>query len=130
MLRGFLLSLPLLGGTIKDCSPSGSIARIDSMGINPVSPKAGDNSTVWVAYTLPTEVTSGTIKYSYWLNYIPFTPTTIDLCSQEVCPFEPATYNSSGSSTFPDVSGRIEGRIEWFNQEGTTIWCVDTVYLV
>lgn len=130
MLRGFLMALAILKGTIKDCSQSGSIAKIDSMGINPVTPQPGDNSTIWVSYDLSKEVTGGSVKYSYWLNYIPFAPTTIHLCSQEACPLQPGCYNSSGSSTFPDVSGRIEGRIEWTDQDGNPIWCVDTIYSV
>ena len=130
MLRGFLMALTLLKGTIKDCSPAGSIAKVESMGISPVNPQPGDNSTIWVSYDLSKEVMGGTVKYSYWVNFIPFQPTTIDICSQEACPIEPGTYNSSGSSEFPDVSGRIEGKIEWFDQDGTPIWCVDTIYSV
>ncbi len=129
MLRGVLSALPLLGGTIKDCSAPNSVAIVESMGINPASPKAGDNSTVWVSYELLKEVTGGSVTYSYWVNYIAFTPTTVDLCSQEACPLELAVY-SSGSSIFPDVKGRIEGKIEWFDQDNQPIWCVDTVYLV
>lgn len=130
MLRGFLMALIALRGTIKDCSQSGSIAKIDSMGIDPISPKPNDNSTIWVAYDLSKEVTGGSVKYSYWLNYIPFAPTTVDLCSQEACPLQPGFYNSSGSSLFPDVSGRIEGKIEWTDQDDNPIWCVDTIYNV
>ncbi len=124
------MALTLLKGSIKDCSPTGSIATIDSMGIDPISPQPGDNSTVWVAYDLSKDVTGGTVKYSYWLNFIPFPPEEIDLCSQEVCPIEAGFYNSSGISEFPDVHGRIEGKIEWFDQDGSPIWCVDTIYSV
>lgn len=130
MLRGFLMALALLKGTIKDCTPVGSIAKVDSMGINPVYPRPGDNSTVWVAYDLSKEVVGGTVKYSYWLNFIPFQPTTIDICSQESCPIEPGCYNSSGSSDFPELSGRVEAKVEWFDQYRTPIWCVDTIYSV
>jgi hypothetical protein len=130
MLRGFLTALAILRGTIRDCSPDGSLATIQSMGIDPVTPKAGDNSTIWVAYDLPTEVTGGTVTYTYSLNYIPFQPTTVDLCVQEACPLAAGSHNASGSSSFPDVSGRLEGKIEWHDQSGTPIWCVDTVYSV
>lgn len=130
MLRGFLMALALYQGTIHDCSTSGSVAKITSMGIDPISPVAGDNSTIWVAYDLSKQVTGGSVKYSYWVNFIPFAPTVIDLCSQEACPLEPAFYNSSGSSIFPDVSGRVEIKIEWTDQDNQQIWCVDTIYSV
>ena len=122
------MALTILRGTIRDCTRSGSVASVQSMGIDPVSPKAGDNSTVWVAYDLSKDVTSGTVTYSDWVKYGPFTPTTVDLCSQEACPIQAGCYNSSGSSTFPDVKGRIEGKIEWFDQDNQPIWCVDTIY--
>jgi len=130
MLRGFITALALFKGTITDCSKLGSVATISSMGIDPISPKAGDNSTIWVAYDLSKQVTGGTVKYSYWVNFIPFSPTVIDLCSQEACPLVPAYYNSSGSSIFPDVSGRVEIKIEWADQDNTPIWCVDTIYSI
>lgn len=131
MLRGFLMmTLSLLDGSIKDCSAPDSIAKILSMGINPVNPKPGDNSTIWINYDLSKEVTSGTIKYSYWVNFIPFAPETVNLCEQENCPLEAGEYNVSGSSIFPDLSGRIEGKIEWFDENETPIWCVNTIYNV
>lgn len=130
MLRGFLMALALYSGTIKDCSPDGSLATIEAMGLNPVSPQPGDNTTTWVMYDLPTTVTGGTVKYSYWLNFIPFTPDVIDLCSQEICPLESGVYNVSGSVSFPDVSGRLETRIEWFDQDETPMWCVDTIFSI
>lgn len=129
MLRGFLMALALLKGSIQDCSSSNSIATITSMGINPESPKPGDNSTIWVAYDLSKDVTGGTVQYSYKLNYIPITPTVVNLCDQEECPIPAGCYNASGSSTFPDVSGRIEGKIEWFNENDEPIWCVNTIYM-
>lgn len=125
-----MMALSLLSGSIKDCSAPDSVAKVLSMGINPVNPKPGDNSTVWINYDLSKQVTGGSIKYSYWVNFIPFTPETVDLCQQESCPLEPGVYNVSGSFIFPDVSGRVEDKIEWFDENDTPIWCVNTIYNV
>lgn len=130
MLRGFLMAVAMMQGTIDDCSPSGSIADITSMGLNPVSPLPGDNSTVWVAYDLSQDVTGGKVVYSTWVNNLPFPVSTVNLCDQEACPLTPGCYNSSGSSIFPDITGKIEARIEWFDQNDQPIWCVDTIYRI
>jgi hypothetical protein len=124
------MALAIFKGTITDCSQPNSIGKITSMGIDPIFPMAGDNSTIWVAYDLSKQVSGGSVKYSYWVNFIPFAPTVIDLCSQEACPLEPAFYNSSGSSIFPDVSGRVEIKIEWTDQDNQQIWCTDTIYSI
>ena len=130
MLRGFLMALAIYKGTVYDCSPENSIAKIESMELDPISPIPGQNSTLWVAYDLSKEVTGGFVNYTYSWNFIPFEPTTVDLCSQEECPLKPACYNSSGTSVFPDVTGYIEAKIEWFDQNVDPIWCVNVIYNV
>lgn len=130
MLRGFLLAISMLSGTIENCSPSNSLAKIEKMGISPVNPQPGDLSTIWIEYTLPKDVTGGTATYAYTLNYIPFKPYSVDLCSENECPLVAGYHNSSGTSTFPDVSGRIDGKITWATTDGTPVWCVRTIYNV
>jgi len=121
----------LLNGSIKDCSAPDSVAKIISMGINPVNPIPGENSTIWVNYDLSKDVTVGSIKYSFWMNFIPFEPTITELCEQESCPLEAGVYNVTGTTVFPtSLSGRLESKIEWFDENESPIWCVDTIYNV
>jgi hypothetical protein len=130
MLRGFLIGLSVLSGSIQDCSRPNSIGEIVDMGISPLNPVAGDNSTLWVTFDSSQAITGGTATYSYTLNYIPFPKDIIPLCDQTDCPVPIGISNATGYTIFPDVSGRIEIRIEWETEVGTPIWCVKTTYSV
>jgi hypothetical protein len=117
--------------TIQSCGTGrATLLGFDSQ---PATPVAGDNVSLWVAYTIPAPaVTNGTATYKVTLNGIPL-PSTVDpLCTQTTCPKEPDTiYNETSWSIFPSgVSGKIVSRIEWADQETTPLWCVETTWRV
>ena len=122
------MALMIYGGSVQDCTPVGSLSHIVETGIYPLSPKAGETSYLWVNFDLSKTVTAGNATYSYSLNYIPFEPTTVDLCSQTVCPLYPGVQNVTGNSTFPAIVGLLEAKVEWADQNGDSIWCVKTTY--
>lgn len=128
MLRGFLMALAIYGGTVEDCTSSGAISHVISTGISPLNPKAGDMSYLWVNFDLSKDVYSGSATYSYSLNYIPFQPSTVDLCSQISCPLYAGVQNLTGNTTFPAVTGLLEAKVEWNDINGEQIWCVKTTY--
>ena len=126
MMRFTLLSLYLTNAIalIKDCSNPTSLFKFNALGFWPDPAIKNENSTISFAYTTPgPTVTAGTAKYSYTYNFIPLSPTTTDLCTQTTCPIEPGTYNQSSSSTFPDVSGSLTIKVEWFNPDGAQLLC-------
>ena len=117
-------------GTIKSCGTgTATLLGFDSQ---PATPVAGDNVTLWVAYTLPSAVTAGNAIYTVTLNGIPFTPTVDELCTQTACPKAAnTTYNETSWSIFPSgISGRIVSQIEWTDQNDQTLWCVETSWRV
>lgn len=128
MLTKFLGALTLYKGTVQDCTPSNAISKVLGIGIDPVNPKPGDTSYMWVNFDLSKDVYGGTATYSYSWNYIPFDPTIVPLCEQSPCPIYAGVQNMTGNSTFPDVSGLVEVRVEWADDTGTPIWCVQTTY--
>ena len=117
--------------TIKSCGTGrATLLGFDSQ---PATPIAGDNVTLWVAYTIPGEpVTDGNATYTVTLNGIPFPATTEDLCLATDCPKESNTiYNESSWSIFPSgVSGKIVSQIEWTDQTDALLWCVETTWRV
>jgi len=126
MMRLTLLALCLMNvfAAIKDCSKPNSLFKFNALGFWPDPAIKNENSTISFAYTNPgTTVTAGTAKYSYTYNFIPLTPTTADLCTQTTCPIAPGTYNQSSSSTFPDLTGQLVIKIEWFNAGGEILLC-------
>lgn len=117
--------------TIKSCGTGrATLLGFDS---SPATPVAGDNVTLWVAYTIPEPaITGGTATYKVTLNGIPFTPTTEDLCTQTVCPKAANTpHNETSWSIFPSgISGKIASQIEWTDQTNALVWCIETTWRV
>lgn len=107
-------------------------AALLSFDSQPVSPKAGDNVTLWVAYDLPAPaVTNGTAIYSFSLNGIPFAPTVDPLCTQTECPIDVGVHNETSSSIFPSgITGKIVSQIAWRDQDDALLWCVETTWRV
>lgn len=131
LLRGLLTFLAATV-SLKNCgNPSTDEGVINSMGFSPINPIAGDNTTLWVDYTLNSPITGGIATYSVSLNGIPFTPTVDDLCTQTFCPKELGTYNETSSSIFPSgLSGKIVSKIQWTNQDNLPVWCVETTFKI
>jgi ML domain len=124
-MRSVLLALlsSSAAASITNCNAN-SAFKINALGFWPDPAVRNANSTVSFDFTVPAEVTKGTAKYSFNFNGIPFQPTTEDLCTQTTCPILPGTYNQSSSSDFPDVSGKIETKIEWFDENSVNLLCV------
>ena len=127
-MRGLLTIVALLSSTasasIVDCAPN-SLFKIENLGFWPDPAVKNSNSTVSFAYTVPgpEPITAGTAKYSVRYNFLPLTPTVQDLCTQTTCPILPGTYNQSTSSDFPNVSGNMIIKIEWFDAVNKPLLC-------
>lgn len=128
-----MLLLTMLFGltSIQSCGTGrATLLGFDSQ---PLVPRAGDNVSLWVAYTIPgAPVTNGTATYKVTLNGIPL-PTTVDpLCAQTTCPKQSNTdYNETSWSLFPSgVSGKVVSRIEWADQDASPLWCIETTWRV
>ena len=118
--------------TMRDCGNGLGRAALLGFDSAPLTPAAGDNVTMWIAYDLPAPaVTDGTATYAVTLNSIPF-PKTIDpLCDQTHCPKEVGFNNETSSSIFPSgVSGTVKSTIQWTDQNDDLLWCVETTWKV
>jgi hypothetical protein len=131
-----LLSLLKVFGalsSIRDCSNGQGRAKLLGFDSQPSSPKAGDNVTLWVAYNLPTQpITAGIAMYTLTLNGIPFAPIKADLCAPAPgCP-KPVGFNNETSwDIFPSgISGKIDSKIQWYDQNDDLVWCVETTWRV
>ena len=117
--------------TIASCGTGrATLLGFDSQ---PATPRAGDNVSLWVAYSIPgAPVTDGTATYKVTLNGIPLSPTVDPLCTQTTCPKDSDTpYNETSWSLFPSgISGKIASRIEWKDQDDALLWCVETTWRV
>jgi hypothetical protein len=131
-LRGALVLLMAASVSLRDCgNPSTDQAQITGMGFYPPNPVAGQETELWVAYDLKSNLTSGKATYSASLNGIPIPPTTEDLCTQTSCPKDIGVYNETSKSTFPSgLSGKIVSKIQWTNQDSQPVWCLETTFRI
>ena len=118
---------------VADCSKGKAIFVINSQDYTPNPPIVGENSTLWIDYTVPDGITiaAGTAKYSFTLNGIPYPATVDDLCADEVCPQVPGTYNITNTQVWNGgVSGKIVSKIEWFDTASALLLCSQTTVRV
>ena len=110
---------------IKDCSNGQSVFQINNLGFWPDPAIRNENSTVSLDYTVPkgTIVSSGTVVYTLTYNYLPFSPSTEELCTNTKCPIEPGTFNESSSSNFPDLNGNVNVKAQWYDENQTLLMC-------
>lgn len=128
---GLLSALALLT-SIKSCNVANSRATITSLESIPANPIPGDNVTLQVGYTFTGDaITGGTAAYTATLNYLPIYNEKFDLCTQTKCPKQPGNNTETSTSPFPTgVSGKLISTIDWTDQSGNPIWCVETTWKV
>ena len=115
----------LVRASINDCAIGTSLFSLNGAAFWPDPPTKNENSTVSLDYTIPdgTSITSGTVIYSITYNFIPFSPTTEDLCTNTQCPLLPGKYNQSSSSNFPDLSGSVNIKAQWYDSLNNLLLC-------
>jgi hypothetical protein len=128
-----MLLLSMLFGLTSITSCGTGRATLLGFDSQPSTPLAGDNVSLWVAYTSPgAPVTNGTATYTVTLNGIPLPKTVDPLCDQTSCPKDSNTeYNETSWSIFPSgISGKVVSRIQWADQDAAPLWCIETTWRV
>jgi hypothetical protein len=128
-----MLLLSMLFGLTSITSCGTGRATLLGFDSQPTNPVAGENVSLWVAYTIPgAPVTDGTATYKVTLNGIPLPETNDPLCTQTACPKESnVDYNETSSSIFPSgVTGKIVSRVQWTDQDDALLWCIETSWRV
>ena len=131
-LLSLALSLFVLNSSgISDCGTD-SLFTITSQSFEPSSPKAGDNVSWTIEYTVPdgVQVKSGLSINSGTVNgFIPIDPTQSDLCTVVQCPILPGKYSSSSYQTWPDgmVGTKLSLVSEWVDDSNNELLCSKVV---
>ncbi len=126
LLAAFLLFLSV-EASVTDCSKATALFSITSLSFLPDPPVKGQNSTLFVSMSVPSEVSGGTVKYSVTYNFIPLSPTTEDLCRvvPTGCPIRPGTLDTVSSVPFDgSLTGSITFKIEWKDLSLDQLMCV------
>ena len=124
-LVSFLLS-PVALSSVSDCSNGASLFHPISMSFSPDPTVPGENSTLLLSLKVPEELNNGTATYTTTYNFIPFAPTTDDLCGFTVpCPIQVGTLDTRSSYPIdPNLSGTMTIKVEWKDLTGRQLLCV------
>lgn len=124
-LLGLLLSSDV-NASVSDCSNGASLFRPTSMSFSPDPTVPGQNSTLMLSMKVPEEINNGTVKYSTTYNFIPFSPTTEDLCGVTVpCPINQGVLDTQSSYPIdPSLSGSLTIKIEWADLMDRQLLCI------
>jgi hypothetical protein len=131
MLRGSHAS-------ITDCGGANALFKITKLEFYPDKLAPGENATLTLLYTAPEEIDGGTATTSVTLNFIPFTPTTENLCAvandlsaqhrpyqMPECPITVGDHDGSSVATMPEgVSGTIVSKVEWRDLKDRLLLCI------
>ena len=124
-----LALITLVSGSITDCGAGQGIFTITDLKMDPPSSVAANqNVSLVLKYTSPVLVTGGTAKTAITLNFIPFQPSSEDLCTKVFCPVQVGQHDASSFYIFPSgVSGRIITEIRWFDLTGRLLLCIKSI---
>jgi len=112
--------------SIADCGKGLTRFQFTDLGLDPSTPVNGQPFELFNVFNNPGAiVTGGTVKTSVTVNYIPFTPSVVDLCSSTICPLVSGLNDRSTSSTWPDnVFGKIVSKVEWAGLDAEPLLCI------
>jgi hypothetical protein len=112
--------------SIVDCGKGVTRFQFTDLSLDPSTPVSGQPFELFNIFNNPGAiVTGGTAKTSVSVNYIPFTPSVVDLCSSTTCPLVPGLNDKSTSSTWPDnVFGKVVSKVEWAGLDAEPLLCI------
>ena len=131
-LLSLAVSLFVLNNSgISDCGTK-PIFSIVSQSFEPSAPKAGDNISWSITYSVPDgiEIKSGFSINSGTVNgFIPIDPTESDLCTVIECPITPGKYTSTSYQTWPDgmTGTKLALTSEWVDDLDNQLLCSKVV---
>jgi hypothetical protein len=123
----FMSFLAAVSGSIKDCGVS-PLFKITELKQDPADTIiAGQNLSLTLKYSAPEEISEGSVTKSITLNFIPFSPTTEDLCANAPCPITVGDHDGSSWSLFPSgVSGTLVSKVVWKDTQDRELLCVQS----
>lgn len=113
--------------SVKDCGVN-PLFTITELSQQPdTSIVANQNLSLTLKYSSPEEISAGSATKTLTLNFIPFSPTTEDLCVNAPCPITVGDHDGSSWSLFPaGVSGTLVSKVVWSDTQGRELLCVQS----
>ena len=128
MFRFMLLSffsLVTAQATVRVCDDS-AVFKVESLTFSPTNPTPGTSGTFTNVFNVPYQINNGKSTYNCVLNGLPVWSETYDLCTQITCPITAGSHTTIGEAAIPDVSGKLDCKIRWFDGD-ITLMCVEFI---
>ena len=124
LLLTALATLSVSQPVATNCN-SASVFKVDQIAVEYQAPPV--NSTLIVAYTVPSVIEDGLATYSCTLNGFPVINEQAPLCQETKCPIEPGFHNDSSSFQTGLASGTLSCSLKWLATDSTVLRCIKIV---
>jgi len=104
---------------------SGSVFKVDQIAVEYQAPPV--NSTLIVAYTVPSVIEDGLATYTCTLNGFPVINEKAPLCQETKCPIEVGFHNDSSSFQTGLASGTLGCTLKWLAPDSSVLRCIRIV---
>jgi len=114
--------------TVKNCGINTDLIQNVLLSVDPILPQT--DYTLSIDGDLSKEVTGGESQYDVTYNFIPFSPTIHDLCTEikdtnTTCPLKIGNIGIQSKGTIPNgLSGSLTIKNQWFDLTGARILCM------
>jgi len=102
-----------------------SVFKIDQIAVEYQVPPI--NSTLIVAYTVPSVIEDGLATYTCTLNGFPVINEQAPLCQETKCPIEVGFHNDSSSFQTGLASGTLSCSLKWLAPDSSVLRCIKIV---
>ena len=111
--------------SITDCGAGQSIFQITDLAIHPDPPVIGKTVDFILKFNNPTtEIFDGSVTTHVSINGIPYPSSSKPLCETTSCPIKYGENDRSTSTEWPELSGKIDTKIEWKDPQGNLLLCI------
>ena len=124
LLLALLATLSVAQPVATNCN-SGSVFKVDQIAVEYQAPPV--NSTLIVAYTVPSVIEDGLATYTCTLNGFPVINEQVPLCQETKCPIEVGFHNDSSSFQTGLASGKLSCTMKWLALDSSILRCIKIV---
>ena len=124
LLLAALATLSVAQPVATNCN-TGSVFKVDQIAVEYQAPPI--NSTLIVAYTVPSVIEDGLATYTCTLNGFPVINEKVPLCQETKCPIEVGFHNDSSSFQTGLASGTLSCNLKWLAPDSSVLRCIKII---
>lgn len=117
--------------SIADCGAGQSTFQITELSLTPDPPVIGKQVDLILKFNNPgDEIFDGSATTYVTINGIPYPSSKNPLCENTSCPIKYGYNDRSTSTQWPELSGKIDTKVEWKDTQGNLLLCIHSTVKV